>query len=271
MKRNSRWSTGRRRPRRFSSPATAMSAAIPSISQDENKRRHCFAAPRLATAGRPSLRPLTSAPPRFGTTASARPGCRPKVGGSWPSALWRSVGLAGGLVWQSTHGSIVPRGRAGRQARPDAGCRPRCRRRHAKRPANRLVSRSLCPDGPRSAGRSDHRAVTAAARDLAVSQPAVTKHFRNLERRVGARLLERSSRIVRPTPQGQALYDVNREALVAIDAALERVSKDMGTVEGNFRIHAPSCLGAKHLHGIDVTPAAAPVGYRRSGSRQQGC
>ena len=46
--------------------------------------------------------------------------------------------------------------------------------------------------------------VTAAARDLKLSQPGVTKHLRNLERHVGARLLERSPRIVRPTSQGQA-------------------------------------------------------------------
>lgn len=92
--------------------------------------------------------------------------------------------------------------------------------------------------------------VTAAARDLAVSQPAITKHLRNLERHVGARLLERSSRIVRPTPQGQALYDASREALATIDAALEGVRRDMGALEGNLRLHAPSCLGAKHLHRI---------------------
>lgn len=92
--------------------------------------------------------------------------------------------------------------------------------------------------------------VTAAARDLSISQPGVTKHLRNLERHVGARLLERSARVVRPTPQGQALYEASREALATIDSALEGVRRDMGTVEGNLRIHAPSCLGAKHLHGI---------------------
>jgi len=92
--------------------------------------------------------------------------------------------------------------------------------------------------------------VTAAARDLAVSQPAVTKHLRNLERHVGARLLERSSRIVRPTPQGQSLYEASRGALATIDAALEGVRRDMGAVEGHLRLHAPSCLGAKHLHPI---------------------
>lgn len=92
--------------------------------------------------------------------------------------------------------------------------------------------------------------VTAAARDLDVSQPAVTKHLRNLERHVGTQLLERSSRLVRPTPEGQALYESSRDALVAIDAALEGVRQDKGIVEGNLRVHAPSCLGAKHLHGI---------------------
>ena len=92
--------------------------------------------------------------------------------------------------------------------------------------------------------------VTAAARDLAVSQPAVTKHLRNLERHVGARLLERSSRIVRPTPQGRTLYEASRSALATIDAALEGVRHDMGAIEGPLRLHAPCCLGAKHVHPI---------------------
>jgi DNA-binding transcriptional LysR family regulator len=92
--------------------------------------------------------------------------------------------------------------------------------------------------------------VTAAARDLKVSQPGITKHLRNLERHVGARLLERSSRIVRPTSQGQALYEASREALLTIDAALEGVRHDMGKAEGTLRIHAPSCIGTKHLHAI---------------------
>jgi DNA-binding transcriptional LysR family regulator len=92
--------------------------------------------------------------------------------------------------------------------------------------------------------------VTAAARDLAVSQPAVTKHLRNLERHVGARLLERSSRIVRPTPQGQTLYEASRSGLATIDSALEGVRRDMGAVEGLLRLHAPSCVGAKHIRSM---------------------
>jgi DNA-binding transcriptional LysR family regulator len=92
--------------------------------------------------------------------------------------------------------------------------------------------------------------VTAAAKDLGVSQPAVTKHLSNLEAHVGARLLERSSRIVRTTPLGQMLYETSQPALASIDAALEGVRRNMGLTEGLLRVHAPTCVGAKHLHPI---------------------
>lgn len=92
--------------------------------------------------------------------------------------------------------------------------------------------------------------ITSAARDLAVSQPAVTKQLRNLEQHVNARLLERSSRSVRPTAHGMALYEVSRQALASIDAALEGVRRSMGEIEGTLRLHAPSCIGSQHLHGI---------------------
>ncbi len=92
--------------------------------------------------------------------------------------------------------------------------------------------------------------VTAAARDLGVSQPAVTKALRNLEKHVGARLLERSSRAVRPTAQGQTLFEASRTALATIDSAVEGVRLDMGAIEGPLRLHVPSCLGEMHVHPI---------------------
>ncbi|MDE1566747.1 LysR family transcriptional regulator [Aquabacter sp. P-9] len=92
--------------------------------------------------------------------------------------------------------------------------------------------------------------MTAAARDLAVSQPAVSKHLRNLEAHMGQRLLERSARLVRTTPQGQRLYEVAQPALGAIDAALEDSRREAGTIEGRVRLHVPSCIGSKHIHPI---------------------
>ena len=92
--------------------------------------------------------------------------------------------------------------------------------------------------------------VTGAARDLAISQPAVTKHLRNLERHVNARLLERSARAMRPTAQGQALFEASRAALASIDAALEGVRRDTGRLEGSLRLFATACLGTQCLHPL---------------------
>jgi DNA-binding transcriptional LysR family regulator len=92
--------------------------------------------------------------------------------------------------------------------------------------------------------------ITAAARDLGVSQPAVSKLLRNLEQYTGARLLERTARAVRPTPQGLVLYEAGGTSLAAIDAAVEMVRRDMGKVGGKLRIHGPVCLGESHLHRI---------------------
>lgn len=96
----------------------------------------------------------------------------------------------------------------------------------------------------------ERESITGAARDLGISQPAVTKHIQNLESHLNARLLERSPKNVRMTVQGSELYESCRDALASIDAALEGVRLNDGEVEGPLRIHAPTCLGEKHLQGI---------------------
>jgi DNA-binding transcriptional LysR family regulator len=92
--------------------------------------------------------------------------------------------------------------------------------------------------------------MTAAAADLGVSQPAVSKLLRNLESHVGAKLVERGARALRPTPQGLALYEAAGGALAAIDAAIEGLRSDGGAIEGRLRLHGPACIGERHLHAL---------------------
>ena len=104
--------------------------------------------------------------------------------------------------------------------------------------------------------------MTAAASDLGISQPAVSKLLRNLEAHTGARLLERSSRAMRPTAQGLILYEASGGALSAIDAAIETVRNDVRAINGSLRLHGPACVGERHLHRIvmnfqDKHPAVA--------------
>jgi DNA-binding transcriptional LysR family regulator len=92
--------------------------------------------------------------------------------------------------------------------------------------------------------------MTAAASDLGVSQPAVSKLLRNLEAHAGARLIERSPRAMRPTAQGLSLYEAAGGALAVIDAALEGVRSDIAAISGSLRLHGPACIGERHLHRI---------------------
>ena len=101
----------------------------------------------------------------------------------------------------------------------------------------------------------------AAAR-LGIAQPSLSKAIRNLERRLGTGLLERSSRTVALTPAGEVLASEARHALDAVSAAARRTRR-AGTQE-RFLVLAMKPGGdAGLLPGIlaayNRDPAALPV------------
>jgi DNA-binding transcriptional LysR family regulator len=63
---------------------------------------------------------------------------------------------------------------------------------------------------------AETESLTAAARELGVSQPAVSQSLRELEALIGARLLERSGRRMRVTSAGKAFLGPVRRALAAV-------------------------------------------------------
>src|SRR5918911_5052988 len=63
--------------------------------------------------------------------------------------------------------------------------------------------------------------VTAAARRLAITQPALSRTLAQLERALGARLVERSTTAPALTPEGRALLPKVLAALVAVDEVLD--------------------------------------------------
>src|SRR5687768_5388451 len=60
-----------------------------------------------------------------------------------------------------------------------------------------------------------------AARRLHMAQPGLSYHIGELERRVGAQLVDRATRPVQLTPAGQALAMEGRRLLASLDEALE--------------------------------------------------
>jgi DNA-binding transcriptional LysR family regulator len=88
---------------------------------------------------------------------------------------------------------------------------------------------------------------TAAARELELSKGAVSKYVARLEQRLGARLLQRTTRRLTLTEAGTALYEGAARALEDISTAEDTVLELSGTPRGKLRVTAPVYFGAAFL------------------------
>lgn len=91
----------------------------------------------------------------------------------------------------------------------------------------------------------DQGSLVGAARRLRRSPPAITRALAALEHRVGARLIERTTRRLSPTGVGRALAEESRALLSAYDGAVADVSP--APVRGLLRITAPVQFGKRHV------------------------
>jgi DNA-binding transcriptional LysR family regulator len=88
---------------------------------------------------------------------------------------------------------------------------------------------------------------SAAARDLDLGQPAVSKMIAGLEERLGVRLLVRSTRRLSPTEAGLAFYERALRAIAEADEA-EAAARGAGAgLEGRLRISAPVTFARLHV------------------------
>ena len=97
----------------------------------------------------------------------------------------------------------------------------------------------------------DHGSLKAAARRLRRSPPAVTRALSALEDRVGARLVERTTRRLSPTQAGRALAEESRALLSAYESAVTGVSPT--PIRGLIRITAPVQFGRRHVAPLITT------------------
>jgi DNA-binding transcriptional LysR family regulator len=92
--------------------------------------------------------------------------------------------------------------------------------------------------------------LTAAAREFHMTQPSASKLLAQLEDRLGARLLERSTRGLAPTEQGQRFHADAKALLEQFDAAVNRVRGMNGQASGLLRINAPVALGQHRINAM---------------------
>lgn len=88
---------------------------------------------------------------------------------------------------------------------------------------------------------------TAAANSLALSKGAVSKYVSRLEKRLGARLLNRTTRRLTLTEVGEAFYRRASQALAAMREAEREVAEFAGKPRGHLRVSAPTLYGAEVL------------------------
>ncbi len=86
----------------------------------------------------------------------------------------------------------------------------------------------------------------AAARSLELTPSAVSKLLSRLEARLGARLLQRSTRKLQLTPEGNAFYQRSLRVLADIDEAERCVSANL-VPRGRVSIHTSVSLGQRLL------------------------
>lgn len=77
-----------------------------------------------------------------------------------------------------------------------------------------------------------------AAKRLHIAQPGLSYHIGELERQVGARLVDRSTRPVQLTPAGQVLVEEGRRLLAAFDEAVEFARRTARGEVGRIRMGA---------------------------------
>jgi LysR family transcriptional regulator for bpeEF and oprC len=85
----------------------------------------------------------------------------------------------------------------------------------------------------------------AAAQTLGMSPSAISKAVSRLEERLGARLLNRTTRSLSLTDVGSSFYERCRDALGQLDHAESEVSESRGVPRGRLRVDVPVSLGRK--------------------------
>src|SRR5260370_4810039 len=85
---------------------------------------------------------------------------------------------------------------------------------------------------------ADHRSFRAAASRLEVTPSALSHSMRQLEERLGVRLLHRTTRSVSATDAGLRLLEQLRPAIQQIAGALEDLNRERSRPVGRLRIYA---------------------------------
>jgi DNA-binding transcriptional LysR family regulator len=88
---------------------------------------------------------------------------------------------------------------------------------------------------------------TGGAQALDMSKAAVSRYVGELEERLGLRLLNRTTRKLSPTGEGEIFYARCRELLDNLDEAEAEITSRSGEAAGLLKVNVPVTFGLMHL------------------------
>lgn len=94
---------------------------------------------------------------------------------------------------------------------------------------------------------AERGSISAAARDLDLSQASASRHLTSLEDRLGVQLIVRTTHELSLTSAGQECLADARRMLGEWDELAERFAEETGAMRGPIRIVAPVALGQDRL------------------------
>ncbi|MBI4193463.1 MAG: LysR family transcriptional regulator [Betaproteobacteria bacterium] len=94
-----------------------------------------------------------------------------------------------------------------------------------------------------------------AAKKLTVANATVTESVKNLEKHLGVRLLDRTTRHTGPTWEGRIYYDRCRQVIAEIDELELALAESSSTPRGHLRVEVPAALG--HAYIVPALPRFA--------------
>ena len=89
--------------------------------------------------------------------------------------------------------------------------------------------------------------LSAAARELGITTPAVSKHLALMESRIGVLLVNRSTRRMSLTPEGELYLEHARRILGEIDGMEELLGVAKAIPKGLLRVNATLGFGRSHV------------------------
>lgn len=89
--------------------------------------------------------------------------------------------------------------------------------------------------------------VGAAAERLDIAKSVVSRRLRDLEARLGVRLLQRTTRRISLTDTGRSYYERCVRILADLEEADQVAAQEHGTLRGRLRVAAPLSFGILHL------------------------